>query len=766
MLRRTAVLHATGRFIGAVRIVRAPLLVALIGAVGLAVPEQSREILRVLALDFNKQLVQVWSGFLFLALAALAIWRTASNLVETHVAPEEAVSLGVLSRLPLICGMLLPVGMAGALFWSSRELGRQQLPNEVLSALTGGDPVPELTDVAAAPQRLVAGVAVALGIALLVAVVAVLWRPRIGREPAQLGDWDVLGRNTRRAMLVLLASLILYYAAFPVDVPQALGTVSIFLQFVLFLAFCASLLTLVADKYRVPAISILFVWAVLLSALDFNDNHTIRPFAAKADAPAGLREAFSQWYESRVDRLEYEQTGEPYPVILVAAAGGGMYAAQHAATVLARLQDRCPNFAQHVFAISGVSGGSLGAAVFATLAKRSAPNGPRQPCNLSRSTAPGDMERRANQVLARDYLSPVVASGLFPDFLQRFLPIPIEQFDRGRAFEAALEAAWEQALPGEDNPFKKGFLEHWAPADEKRAIPALVLNTTSVFYGYRVPIRPFRSEIFADEWARLTGVIDFQSYINQHMGDSFDITLGAAVGLSARFPWVMPAGSVEVVTTQRRLKPDGDGFWDRWLGKRTYRRLVDGGYYENSGMESVLDIIEGLRDLLDPDHAERMRRWGPWQSVPATKRFSLHVIAINSFQDREEVGQGVSELLSPVRTMLNTRQKRGYLALDRSMKELLLLEGRTWSPFVLNQTDFAFPLGWQISDVMRRLISAHTGEPTGVEFPGGWLEYFGNLIRQDRGRVGRIEAFLNFGHLGSCQIVRALHVGDASTLKC
>lgn len=756
MLRIAAVLHATGRVAGSVRIVRAPLLVALIGAVGLAVPEQSREILRVHALDFHKQLAQVGSGFLFLTLAAFAVWRMAKNLAEIDSTRAESACIGVLAWLPLVCGMLLPVGMAGALFWSSQELGRQELPKDVLAALSGGEPLPEFTDVAAALQRLLIGAVLAMAIALTVAVAAVLYPPRVGIELVRLGDWEMLGRNMRLTMLAVLAGLVLYYAAFPVDVPQALGTVSIFLQFVLLLAFCGSLLTLVADKYRVPAISILLIWAVLLSALDLNDNHTIRPFAAEGTV-SGVQPAFNDWYESRADRLEYERRGEPYPVILVAAAGGGMYAAQHAATVLARLQDRCPNFAQHVFAISGVSGGSIGAAVFASLAKRSAPNGLRRDCMFGGTTAPGEMERRANQILARDFLSPVAASGLFPDFLQRFIPVPIERFDRGRAFEAALEGAWEHALPGEDNPFKKGFLKHWTPADSARAIPALVLNTTSVFYGYRVPIRPFREDgFFADEFARLSGAIDFQSYIKAPMGNSFDITLGAAVGLSARFPWIMPAGSVEFVTRfDQRPDADGEGFWSRWIGRRTYRRLVDGGYYENSGMESVLDIVKALKRLKN----ERL------QNEPTTKRFSLHLIAISSFQDRVEVAQGLSEPLSPLRTMLNARQKRGYLALNRGMEELGLTEKRFLSLFVLNQTDLSFPLGWQISDVTRRLISAHSGEPNAVkQLPYGVLENLGLVVAPSR--ENRILGFLNFGHDASCQIVKALHAGDASTLKC
>ena len=82
--------------------------------------------------------------------------------------------------------------------------------------------------------------------------------------------------------------------------------------------------------------------------------------------PAALPQAevaFRDWFRQRPDRDRF--AGRRYPVYVVAAEGGGIYAALHAASALGGLQDRCPAFADHLFAISSVSGGSLGAATFA-----------------------------------------------------------------------------------------------------------------------------------------------------------------------------------------------------------------------------------------------------------------------------------------------------------------------------------------------------------------------------------------------------------------
>ena len=60
---------------------------------------------------------------------------------------------------------------------------------------------------------------------------------------------------------------------------------------------------------------------------------------------------------------------KPYPVFVVAVSGGGIYAASSAATFLAELQDECSRFGQHVFVISGVSGGAVGATLFNALTR-------------------------------------------------------------------------------------------------------------------------------------------------------------------------------------------------------------------------------------------------------------------------------------------------------------------------------------------------------------------------------------------------------------
>src|SRR5262249_54228877 len=150
----------------------------------------------------------------------------------------------------------------------------------------------------------------------------------------------------------------------------------------------------------------------------------------RAGVKSSYHETFElgDWLESRRDLQDYQH----YPIFLVATEGGGIRAAYFTATLLAALEERCPAFAQHTIAISGVSGGSLGSTIFAALASDHAHNVANQACSLD-GRRPGSLVHQARDALSTDLLSPLLGATLFPDALQRMLPARIDRFDRSRA---------------------------------------------------------------------------------------------------------------------------------------------------------------------------------------------------------------------------------------------------------------------------------------------------------------------------------------------
>ena len=243
--------------------------------------------------------------------------------------------------------------------------------------------------------------------------------------------------------------------------------------------------------------------------------------------------------------------------MIVATAGGASRAAYLTATILGRMEDEIPGFHRHIFAISGVSGGSLGAAAFQALLAAS-PDG-KPTCAGVEGSISG-YAKCGQRFLAEDFLGPVLAGLLYPDLVQRFLPVPFLP-DRAQALERAWEAAWSDVMTGADVSFTNRFSDLGRKAQAPLGsgssagwLPLLFLNGTSVSTGSRI----IAAQAKFDDWE----IRDAADLLTR-MGS--EISLSTAVNISTRFPYVGPAG----------LLRDTDG--------ETWDRVVDGGYFENFG---------------------------------------------------------------------------------------------------------------------------------------------------------------------------------------
>lgn len=440
-------------------------------------------------------------------------------------------------------------------------------------------------------------------------------------EGLDLVNW-VLIVVSMAASFALLAG----FVAAPVTLPQAIGTPAIvLLGFAGIALFGGLVLTYAFLVNRQPAGTTFVLVLAAIFGL-WNDNHWIRvddlaPALARRQAPDHYR----VWRDANpgftpVDGRE--------PVILVAASGGGIRAAYWTAITLASLE-AIPGFRDNLFALSGVSGGSVGAAVYAAVKRRQLEGQP--------AAGAADTLGEVRRVLSQDFLSPVVAGFLFPDLVQRFLPVPVPAADRQRF----LELGFERALSAGENPLSRSFTALYAGGYELR-LPSLLLNTTVVDSGRRAVLSNIDLVGFTD-------TLDL-------LGDGFStrqIRLSAAAGASARFTYLSPAGS---------LTGPGEH------GEQKIR-VVDGGYFENSGAATVADLL----GQIDPLTLEPPAAVGP--------RIFPILILIRNDPAAPAVCQGrgtdpllgpgpvgppandvLSEVASPVRALLNARTARGRLA--------------------------------------------------------------------------------------------------------
>jgi hypothetical protein len=395
-----------------------------------------------------------------------------------------------------------------------------------------------------------------LGFAALCVLLAIVFYVLLAyrREIFQLGPIatfthvDQLSRGTKKGVGVIGFISVLLFVAFtiaPVVVAQKIGMGTILLLAASSWAVLGSLVVFLSARWQFPVVTTLVVLAIIFSL--WNDNHRIRTVPPRPVKRDNVIAAFEKW------RTLVQKFPPPHPMYIVATEGGGIRAAYWTGIVLGGLQDTNPNFASHVFAISGVSGGSLGAVVFDALVDE----------NDGRS-----FQENAHQILSRDFLSPALAAMLYPDLLQRFLPIPIAYFDRARALELGWEKAWRDRM-GNDR-FSRSFVDLW-PADSQKWVPALFLNGTSVEKGNRIVTSNLRvtGSFFDVEDAAVK--LDTPEAGATEVG--CHIPLSTTAHMSARFTYASPAGRFH----------DGT-------------HIVDGGYFENSGATTALEMVSRINE--------------------------------------------------------------------------------------------------------------------------------------------------------------------------
>lgn len=420
-----------------------------------------------------------------------------------------------------------------------------------------------------------------------------------------------------------------------------------------------------------PVVTMLFLWAALVGLIV--DNHQVRTSGPVSGDRIDLATAAEQWHEQAVNA---SGSSEP-PMVIVATAGGGIRAAYWTATVLGRLQDEAPNFRNYLFGISGVSGGSLGATAFVTLLADSSEGLSVAPCkSQEKDAADGGLERSAyecagQKVLGQDFLAPTVAAFLFPDLMQRFVPVAVFP-DRAKALEQGWERAWKTAGFSEDTWTGRNFSQLWSREPNTGYLPALLLNGTHVESGKRI----ITSNLKIDG----SGFRDTYDFYKLSSGDLLPST--AALN-SARFTYVSPAGT---------LKRE-----DKQVG-----HIVDGGYFENFGAVTAQDMLNAVLDALAAKGKKARPVLIQISNEPRLGEDDLDVDRITPF-DREPSGWA-NETLSPLRAMLNTRSARGVLAYKQFLGALDDQERR--AHFRLCSVDgYTDPaLGWVLAPGSKKLM--------------------------------------------------------------
>lgn len=459
---------------------------------------------------------------------------------------------------------------------------------------------------------------------------------------------------------------------------------------------------IISVKGRFPIVIVLLGTFGLAGYLGWNENHAVR-FRRTAAAPILPLEAdFERWITERATEQDAE-----FPVFIVAAEGGGIRAAYFTALALAKLDNDVPGFRRHLYAVSGVSGGSVGAAFYSTFLRNQELTG----------LVPGapTLTQQVQDSLKRDLLSPVLARAFTSDLAIEAIPwVPdlgpnLALPDRARALEAAAEDAAAAVLGASPRvDLEHSFYELRPAPDGDSArnsdVPALILNTTRVETGERIIVSHVRLDnLVVPVDASISPPIDPRLAPRdlQSLRDN-DLRTSTAAFLSARFPLVTPVASFDARDPRH--------------GSATVKhRLADGGYFENSGTATALNVVSELVRVV--------RSASP--DAPVAKA-RIHVIQIRFLETVATDSYSFDEIASPLRTMLHTREARGEYSRDLLEHVLARVANPPGTPtnldrgpapvispdvirFEYQSESVPIPLGWALSTPACRSMEDQLG---------------------------------------------------------
>jgi hypothetical protein len=533
----------------------------------------------------------------------------------------------------------------------------------------------------------------------LLIVARVLGATEHARDDLAKADDRVLRKSPMLIILsILLLAFLILGAIDPVGLGFFAGSVPVFFLIVSAVVSVGTVLVIVTRRYNLPVFLAVFIVLFLVSG--YFNNHQIRlwpadtasesgdPFVAKRPSPA---EAFKEWLEAYdLERESTEPAKPSVPLFIVASAGGGSRAAYWTVTALGHIQDKYPAFADHMFMLSGVSGGALGSAVFAALVSCD-----RDPdCTFSPDLPQGmgPFEGTGTRMLGQDFLAAPLAAMVTRDVT----PFLFDA-DRGAALEQAWEQAWRDAFDGNDDRFGWPLQRLWP---EDRPWPAVLLNGTIVETGARV----ITSNLDLEKTVSMEDVTDALA-VSGH-----DMRISTAANNSARFPIVGPASTLaapirDSKTQTLRVASDTCLPENRPQPVEGEFRIVDGGYFENFGATTALEILKEIRTYLDcKDQADSVE----YDVLPV-------VIQISSDPDFEPTATLTTEPLSPMPQIraplaasLKTRNAHGGIAMA-ALWQYAVVE-QDWRYFHLRMCSNRDkvedprrkpadpPLGWFLSD--------------------------------------------------------------------
>ncbi len=302
-----------------------------------------------------------------------------------------------------------------------------------------------------------------------------------------------------------------------------------------------------------------------------------------------IEEHFESYKNNTILPWLEDHPEEKFPLYLVAGEGGGSRAGYwFTQTILGIDAMNDYRFKQHIYAMSTVSGSSVGAGALLAFWEEF-----KDQDKQAKDLISADY---AENIFSQNYLSSSIFSVLIRDFIKQLFPLRHWVGDEDRNYWLQQEEAHfiDQALNNEAYDFAdyvsnysypkkrskeyllyRPYLEFYYDqnGDLRNDHPILLTNTTLVQRGVRGIVSPIK---FKEN--HLVDAFDINGFIHSHSPNE-GLSLGEACNLSELFPFFSATAIL------------GDSV-----------AIADGGYFENLGLTALYELRNTLNDLIEVDN--------------------------------------------------------------------------------------------------------------------------------------------------------------------
>ncbi len=449
------------------------------------------------------------------------------------------------------------------------------------------------------------------------------------------------------------------------------------------------LFNLLINRFKIP-IFFLLVALAIFSFSKWNNNHTVQTLGSVADramidARNQLEDTtyFDYWLRKKMADGIFSKDSST--IFIVAAEGGGIRNCYWTYKVLSQLQKLDTAFYAKTFAVTGVSGGSIGLGFYYNYLYYHDALVEKPFFQLQSGSS------KLDSICSADYLSRVTFGFLFPDYIQRFLPFPINSWDRSKYLANSFDDGFSSYTENKSLHFlSNNFLKPWSDTNTAYRYPAILFNTIFNEAGKKAIYSPFKlsNRYYAD-------AMDILAETNR------SVPMKEAMVSSARFPILTAPGLL-----WRNTVPSDSSKRDSIkLG-----HISDGGGFENTGIQTAEQTAMMLQQrLLD----KKIFNLKVKIIYIGTGIDSIEIADVNPYQYKR--GNAINKsyeiawLNGATQTLFGWIRSAHNISVRLNPEMKLLQFGLSTKS---KQNDHRLPLGWFLSDTSRRIMSAQADTGT------------------------------------------------------